>query len=109
MRSRVAYLLSGMALGVLGLGLVHGCSSHRAAGGNPVQSPLAPSSSVPNRSIRGASSPSPSVPARSVPSTSVPASPVTVKPTPAPVGSGEATLTLTAGTTGQIGGVVVLH
>jgi hypothetical protein len=109
MRQRVVYLLSGMALGALGLGLVHGCSSHRAADSNPVPSTSAPSSTVPNPSGRGASGPSTPVPAKSLPHTSVRAGPVTVKPTAAPAGSGEATLTVTAGTEGQVGGVVVLH
>ena len=54
---------------------------------------------MPDASVRGASGPS----------TSVLAGPVTVKPTPAPAGSSDATLSLTAGTKGQVGGVVVLR
>jgi hypothetical protein len=93
MRQRTVYFLSGTALVALGFGLGYYSSSHRVASGNP----------VPTKSVSIIS-----VPAKSVPSTSLPRGPVTVKPTVTPSGSGDATVSFTAGAAGVVGGVVVL-
>jgi hypothetical protein len=93
MRPRTVYLLSGIALVALGFGLGYCSSNHRVAGGNPVATSSVPSTSVP---------------AKSVPSTSLPRGPLAVKPTPTTSGSGDATVSFTAGAAGVVGGVVVL-